>query len=562
MTAKKTGYPSKDRTHLRDVPYSKLHPTILPLNFLGTFLLINSRNLDEPALISRGTTYTGKKLREDVIRLAKALILLGFQRRDILAIITPNLYEGIALTMAANALGGKIAYLNNHATTIEHISELNRHEVDHLVLFARDEAYAKELTENIPTLRSIINIDAPYHSPYYISYDQLLARADRFRGPINPIFRRNLFNREETIRLQTSGSTSGVPKGLPFTNENVFAALIYAANSTGTKTNDSTVEKVLCVLPYRLPYGWMTIFVNLLGGNLVELADGGSVEDIANYWKTGASYIYGTPQIFRVFMDETPDDADLSFLKAFFCSGFSISEEWYQEGIKYLRRHNSQAEIRNNYGIGEALCIGTASDGVPHRPGTSGKFYVGPKWLIVNEALEEVKYGEIGEALLRSKSLFTGYFKDSEATERAFVTYRGKRYYRSGDYVSLSEDGYVTFVGRKKRFYQPLGATDKVNCETIEKALASCDLVESCAVVIYSPNGKSESSCAFLVPVESSLSDTKLHEKIYTHLSAILLDYQLPSKIEFLDQLPLMSSGKPDYTRLERLANQHHGTLS
>ncbi|MDO5452108.1 MAG: fatty acid--CoA ligase family protein, partial [Candidatus Saccharibacteria bacterium] len=452
-------------------------------------------------------------------------------------------------------------YLNNLASTDQIISELTAHKTTFLAVYERDEDFANTVITNVPSLRRIININPSTPSAIleftFLPYDAFLKHAKYFRGNIQSVLAKHLFSRQDAIFLQTSGSTSGRPKSLPFSDENVFAALIYAANSTGTKTNDQTVKKVLCALPYRLPYGWMTIFVNLLGGNLVELALGTTTEHIAEYWKTKASYIYGTPQMWQDFIDNTPDDVNLSFLEAFFVAGFSISEAQFQAGTEWLRRHNCSGELRNNYGIGEALCVGTASDGVPHRPNTCGKFYIGPKYLIVDDNLREVAYDEIGELLVHSKSLCNGYFNDPATTTDAFIQHHGKRFFRSGDYFSLSKDGYVTFVGRKKRFYQPQGAPDKVNCETIERAISDITLlVKECVVVIYSPDDKSESSCAFIVPQKGLTPNSDLRDQIFRRLNEGLLNYQLPSKILFLDDLPLMKSGKPNYTKLRELAEE------
>lgn len=562
IMAKKTNYPSIDRTHLKGISFSKLHPLlILPLNLLFTFLLINSKNLGKLALIKNGVAYTRKQLRDDTIRAAKALLANGFKPGDTIAIVTPNVYESIVMTFAANALGSRIFYFNDLANAGQILTDLALYKVNVLVAHQREDLPVDFIRQCVPDLRLFIDVSSAPPGDF-VPFDKFMDDAKRYEGNIYPILARYAFSKKDSIFLQTSGSTAGRPKILPFSNENVFASMIYASNSTGIKTNDSKIEKVLCILPFRLPYGWMTIFVNLLGGNLVELARGGEVNDIANYWKAGASYIYATPQIFQVFMDQTPEDTDLSSLKAFFVSGFAMPEPLYQKGIRFLRAHNSNAEIRNNYGIGEGLCVGTAADGVPHRENTSGKFYVGPKWLIVDEDLKEVKYGEIGEALLRAKSLCNGYYNDAEATAKAFIHLRSKhfpflkkRFYRTGDYVSLAADGYVSFIGRKKRFYQPLGAVDKVNCGTIEEVLATSVLVKASAVVIYSPDGKSESSCAFIVPMDKTASPEDLRRDIAIHLGNNLLDYQLPTKLVFVDEIPIMGSGKPDYVKMEELAN-------
>lgn len=562
MSVKHTGYPSKDRAHLQGVSFSKLHPLILPLSMFLTFLLINGKDLDKPALVrdSDGKVWTRRQLKEDTLAIATSLSDMNFRRGHTMAISTTNLYEGIVLALAANAIGMRVKYCNPLSTNTQLLDELRLYEADVLAVSDKTGSYIDMLLLNLPHLKKVINVSSTeaiidvatrVHSGRVTTYLAMLSDGKQSTVNIWPTIWRNAFSKKDRLFLQTSGSTSGRPKGLPFSNENIFAALMYAKNSTGTNTQDARVEKVLCILPYRFPYGWMTIFVNLIGGNLVELATSATPEAIGRYYLSRPSYIYGTPRFLRDFMDYTPADADLSFLQAFFCSGFSLPEEDYEEGIAFLRAHNSQAEIRTNYGIGEGLCIGTASDGIPHRPGTNGKFYVGPTWVIVDENMHEVKYGEVGEALVYSKSLCNGYYADPEKTRESFVRFRGKRFFRTGDLLSLSRDGYVSFVDRKKRFYQPVGATDKVNCETIEKALLSLtDIVRDCAVVIHSHDHIDESQ-AFVVLTPGRMATPATRAEITLRLRRELLDFQMPAKINFLSGLPIMDSGKVDHKMLE-----------
>ena len=598
-----TGYPSRDRKHLKGVSFAKLHPLIILMSLFKLFTMINGKVLDEIAISRGSVSYTRRQVRDDALLMMKALSALGLVAGDTLSIATPNLVEGIILTLAANAIGIKVAYHNGDDEAFEQLcEELVMHGSKAVVVYDEDTKYAKRLTKAVPTLETVINISSDgvengyeaisedkemvwaaqihewkhaekeigppsvlfrafkvtkhYRRCRFVSYSSMRFIASFNNEKIEPKIRKNLTNRKGLIFLQTSGSTSGKPKYPVFSNRSVVAALTYAANSTGTERHDKNVKKVLCVLPYRLPYGWMTIFVNLLGGNRVELATGATPEDIGHYWGLKPSYIYGTPQMFSDFMEQTPDDADLSFLVAFFCSGFATSESKIQKGYDFLRAHNSEAEIRVNFGIGEMMCVGTASDNFEHVPGSSGKFYYGPTWVIVDENLHEVKYGEIGEILVRSKSAFLGYYNDPEATEQAFVTYRGKKFYRTGDFAMLAQDGNVYYHGRKKRFYQPRGATDKVNCETIERALDDIEMVKRNAVVICSLDGKSETSQAFVVLRDGLEASDELKVRILELLKQRLLKFQMPSRVEFVDQLPEMKSGKINYSLLESLCPQ------
>lgn len=582
---KKTGYPSIDKTHLKGFSKMELNPKIVPLSIYATFVAINSNRMSETAVIDRGYSYSKLAVKNDSIYLMRALRLYGMRRGDKIAIITPNIYEGIVMTIASNALGIAVVYLNPLDDIGSILTAVGKHKPNALFVTDRDEKFMKII--NVCTkapVRLIINYNlSNTKEPIYqfsssddsergffgkkrenkdillsqvdfVSYEAFLFTGIHDDSRVYLPIIKNMLCEDELLYLQTSGSSSGKPKGLPFTNENIFASLVYASNSTGTKTNDGRVNRVLCILPYRLPYGWMTMFVNLMGGNTVVLAPGASPEDIGNYYFYKPSYVYGTPVILRAFMDNTPKDADLSFLEAFFVAGFSITEAQYKECREFLDRHNaSHAEIRNNYGIGEGLCIGTASDGMPHFDNTVGKFYVGPEWVIVDDDMHEVKYGEIGEALVSSKSLCKGYFGEPELTAKAFIKYRGKTFYRTGDYMSLSEDGIVTFYGRKKRFYQPLGATDKVNCETIEDAIMDSGFAKMCAVVVVPDEEKVQTSKAFVVLKDEYRDYYPAVDDIRLSIKKELADFQLPRDIEILDEIPLMKSGKINYTKLETM---------
>ena len=550
---RETGYPSKDRIHLKNIPRALLHPRIPICSMLVLFEKINKGHMDEIAIITKKRQYTKQEIADGARQLAQAMLYTGIKPGQKIVLITNNCVEGIMLQLAANAIGVAVALLDPLSEPKTVLADIRLHSPVAAV-FSTTKAVLYELASKRPAINSLYLIDqktAKY--PRFLTFDEFMQLGKH--GSENKTKRsilRNILNNKPLLFLQTSGSTSGKPKVLPFTNQAICASLIYASNSTGTKTRDKSVNRVLCLAPYQHGYGWMPLFVNLIGGNTVILAPGVTPKDIGQYYIFQPSYIYGSPLILKHFMEETPEDVDLSFLVAFFCSGFAIPEEWFKEAEEYFSRHGSQAEIRNNYGISEGLCIGTFSDGIPHKPGTSGKFYVGPEWLIVDEDLNEVKYEQPGELIVAAKSLCQGYFGDPVATKEAFISRGGKVFYRTGDYVSLARDGYVSFLGRKKRFFQPIGVADKVNCEDIEHALTSSELVENCAVVVARDAKGIEGAKAFIVP-SSPKDPSKMEAEIRQTIAKVLRDYQMPREIVFIDDLPLLNSGKIDYKKLETM---------
>lgn len=571
MEIEKTGYPSIDRTHLRGIPEEKLHPKILPLSMLATFLEVNKGHLDEIAVEEQKKNRNIKRSKADVrdgaVATARALLSFGLQFGDKIAIITDNCYEGILVMLGANAIGVRVAMFNP-ISCLERVTlndEIDTFKPSIIFLSNKSEDWIQNILfcDEHPYLKLVVNIGVnSFFAGNVCSFDYFLSKYPEPSLDITMAeIKAQSLSRSNTpmLYLKTSGSVSGRPKTLPFSNRAIFASMIYASNSTGTKTRDSSVNRVLCHVPWQYGYGWMPLFVNLMGGNQVVLVDGDS-SDVANYYKLHPSYIYGTPITLRQFMDLTPKNADLSSLTAFFCAGAGLSEEEYQIGTAFFREHGVNCEIRNNYGVSEGLCIGTSSDGIPHRPGTSGKFYIGPEWLIVDEDMNEVKYGEIGEVIFTSESLCQGYYKNPEATKESFIQRDGRTFFKTGDYMSLSEDGYVTFVGRKRRFFIAQGIIDKVNCETIEHGLDDLDIVTQSAVIVSRDKNGVEGAKAFVVLEESFLAKLKTdYDDFYTHAEAILRErllenlqpFQIPREIVFMDAIPLLNSGKINYRTLE-----------
>ena len=549
----KTGYPSIDKTHLQGVPEAKLHPEILPVSMLATFSKINGEHLDEIAIETNGRTYTKKQLKDDAVKFAGLLLKFGINAGDKIALIAQNCYEGIVATFGANAIGVKVVVMKpmDDADVATFYDELNVHRPK-FVLFADSSAAwmsaVKSYAKYIKAYLAATPID-PYTEQYFGFRNVLDSTDISLEATMQEIEKHSFSEKDEPmLYLKTSGSSSK-PKTLPFSNRAIFAALIYAANSTGTETRDETVKKALCQASYYHGYGWMPMFVNIMGGNPVILA-GSAPEDIAKYHKLRPSYIYGSPLTLKQFIELTPKNADLSSITAFFCAGAALHEKDYEDGIKYFREHNCQAEIRNNYGISEGLCIGTVNDHIPHVPGTAGKFYIGPEWLIVDEDGNEVKYGEVGEAIVSAASLCQGYFGDEEATKKAFFIRDGKTWFKTGDSLSLREDGYVTFIGRERRFFIAEGIFEKVNCEVIEEAISKIDSIYQSAVVVTPDETGAKAFIALKDGIEPS-QVTK--QEIQKALSKTLQSYQMPRKITFIDKIPMMDSGKVDYKLLETM---------
>lgn len=549
----RTGYPSIDKTHLQGIPEEKLHPEILSATLLAIFTKTNSGHFDEAAVELGSEVYTKQMLKDDVVKFAGWLLAEDINAGDKIIVVSPNSYEGIVAVFGANAIGVQVAIVHpiDEANVELFYEELDMHHPKMVLLYSNSAAFVGAIRACAEYVRAVL-VAKPVDSytEKLFGFRNIIDRAEfSLENTMKEIEAHSISEGDEPMfYLKTSGSSSK-PKTLPFSNRAIFAALIYILNSSGTDTRDKSIKKALCQASYYHGYGWMAVFMNIIAGNTVVLA-GAALDDIANYYKVRPSIIYGSPLTLRQFMELTPRDADLSSIVSFYCAGAALHEKDYEDGIRYFRERGCQAEIHNNYGISEGMCIGTVNDHNAHVPGMAGKLYIGPEWLIVDENGNEVKYGEDGELIVSAASLCQGYFGDEELTKKHFVQRDGKVFFKTGDSFSLREDGYVRFVGRERRFFIAEGIFEKVNCEVVEDAISTLSGVYQNAVIVM----PDEAGCKAFVALEDSVTPNEATKaEIEKGLAKVLKDYQMPREIVFIDKIPMMESGKVNYKLLENM---------
>ncbi len=116
MSEKKlTGYPSKDKLHLKGTSFFERHPIIPSLTFsqvLDAMFLLQRNHYIVDCLDLRVDV---KEFKEDSLAIAKALLVLGIKPNDIVVVSMPNYYQAIPIFKAANMIGAVTTYLNSLA---------------------------------------------------------------------------------------------------------------------------------------------------------------------------------------------------------------------------------------------------------------------------------------------------------------------------------------------------------------------------------------------------------------------------------------------------------------
>ena len=179
-----------------------------------------------------------------------------------------------------------------------------------------------------------------------------------------------------------------------------------------------------------------------------------------------------------------------------------------------------------------------------------------PAWgkdvLLLNEDGNILSGPGKGEVVIQSRYLASGYINDPRQTaERFQLQDDGLTLFRTGDLVSRSQDGCLTFLGRADSLVKVRGY--RVELDAIEMAMRRCGGVEECAVVAKQDPYGNVSVAAFYT---AATDDSATEENLRLHLERELPAYMNPASICRIEEMPRTTNGKIDRQSLRNLSTQ------
>jgi fatty-acyl-CoA synthase len=227
------------------------------------------------------------------------------------------------------------------------------------------------------------------------------------------------------------------------------------------------------------------------------------------------------------------DKTDLSAL----AKGYYGASIMPVEVLKEIQHRLPNVRLWNLYGQTEIAPMATVlkPEDQLRKAGSAGRAALNIETRVVDDAMQDVRVGAIGEIVHRSPQLLTGYYKDEQRTAEAFAG----GWFHSGDLGIIDEEGYITVVDRKKDMIKSGG--ENVASREVEEAIYGIPGVSEVAV-IGMPDAKwIEAVTAVIVRKTGHvLTESTVHEECAKRLSK----FKAPKHIVFVDTLPKNPSGK------------------
>ena len=567
-----TGYPSIDNIHNKDYSFFDRNPIIPDMSIYNTINMLSSFYRKEEAIDCLDLNVNYDEMINDTVLLSKTFRELGIKKGDIISVAMPNFYQGVIVYLAANRIGAVTTFINSMSSIEEVLGYLNEFESSLFINFDKDSEYNKKIKDN-SKVKNIITLNKNEINTK--NYGNIISSANGYRddlsfsdiGSIAKYYKKPIYTlyggKEDSLILFTSGST-GNPKSVVLTNQNILASGIYMKNTGRIKAKVG--ERCLVCVPFSYPYGFATsTIMSLICGRVAVLAPTLSKDNIRYYLSKNPNYVFGSPALLELIKRNVKDSDDLSSIHTFVSGGDFLTVSQNKAGVEFFRKHGAETIICNGSGNAETVGTNTMAVGSINKPETVGRVLVGTKAIVVNpDTLEEVKYGEEGMLCISGKHVFKGYYKNEDMSRETKFVYKGIEYYKTGNMGILDTDGYFTLTGRSSRYYIR-SDLNKVYLEHIQNVISLIDVVDSCCVVPKEDKDLLFTNKAYVVLKDGVLPSLEVsdyimnmcYKPLYNSVTGEMVQlkpFEVPESITFLDVLPRTKADKVDYTFLENMA--------
>ena len=537
----------------------------------GLLDLVYERRPDGEALVyaDRDLRYTYREFREAVEGCARALMALGLEKGDHVAVWGQNVPEWVTLQFATGKIGAVLVTINPAYKSHELKYVLQQSDAGALFLTegARDAdfleilrgavpelAEAGELSaEELPFLKNIVLMggDPPGNLPVR-GFDELLERAEEV-SPEELRGRQASLSAEDVINMQYTSGTTGFPKGVRLTHTNI----VKNAFNIGECMKLGPQDRVCIPVPFFHCFGCVLGTLNTMTheGTMVPVEAFDAEKVLQAVDQERCTALLGVPTMFIAELDHPDFDRyDTSSLRTGIMAGSPCPMEVMKKVVDVMGADG----ITIAYGQTESSPVITQTrtdDPLELRVSSVGRKLPEVEVRIVSvETGEDCEPGEQGELWTRGYHVMRGYYKMEDKTREVI---NGEGWLHTGDLAVMDEEGYVRITGRAKDMI--IRGGENVYPREIEEFLYTHPEISD--VQVYGvPDEKYGERVAAAVKLRPDSDLTA--EDIKDYCCQSIAYYKVPEYVDFVEEYPMTASGKIQKYKLREAAVERYDLVA
>ncbi|KJS15526.1 MAG: hypothetical protein VR69_13310 [Peptococcaceae bacterium BRH_c4b] len=477
--------------------------------------------LDDPVIIEGDHNIKYSELYDQVNRLSNGLKSLGVKAGSKVSLYLPNSSEFAIGYYAVQQLGAVVVPINV-LLRAEEIKYITRHSDSELVI--TNQEHYPEMKKGIAGLESLKHvIVSGMNGEEIINFEGLISSSAN--SPVEA----EITDDDVAVIIYTSGTT-GRPKGAMLTQNNICSNVM----TWNEIMRGIPEEKMIAVLPLAHIFGQTCVMNTCIynGGTLIIHSRFDAVEILKSIQDNKATVFAGVPTMYSYIINH-PDALkfDTSSLRLCVSGGAPIP-------VEVLTKFESMYKciVLEGYGLSETSPVNVFNtiEG-PRKPASTGIAIDRVEVKIFDEQDNEVPTGTAGEIVVKGPNVMKGYYKDPEATALALRS----GWFHTGDMAYKDEDSHVFIVDRKKDMILKSGYN--VYPREVEEVFYTNPKVAGVAVIGVPDELKGEEVKAFVVLKEGQ---TATEEELRQYCRSKIAPYKTPRYVQFLDALPMGSTGK------------------
>jgi fatty-acyl-CoA synthase len=536
----------------------------------GLLDLVAERRPDEEALVyaDRDMRYTYREFKEVVEECARALMALGLQKGDHVAVWGQNVPEWVTLQFATGKMGAVLVTVNPayKAHELKYVLDQSDSAALFLTEGVKGADFLQILHDAVPELEDaegaglsvgelpylkhvvLMGGDPPEEMPV-MGFQEFLERgrevsAEELRE------RQESLDAEDVINMQYTSGTTGFPKGVQLTHANI----VKNAFSIGECMKLGPEDRVCIPVPFFHCFGCVLGTLNTVTheGTMVPVESFDAEKVLQAVHQERCTAVLGVPTMFIAEL-EHPDfeDYDTTSLRTGIMAGSPCPMEVMKQVVDVM----GASEITIAYGQTESSPVITQTrtdDPLELRVSTVGRTLPGVEVRIVSvETGEDCEPGEQGELWTCGYLVMRGYYKMEDRT-REVIDEDG--WLHTGDLAVMDENGYVRITGRAKDMI--IRGGENIYPREIEEFLYTHPDVSD--VQVYGvPDEKYGEQVAAAIKKRPDSELTA--EDVMEYCRENIARYKVPEYVDFVEDYPMTASGKIQKYKLREAAIERYG---